>query len=221
VARSFGVPTFNDLYWPLLGNRDLTPETAMKTEVGWVGRMSVLNWDVPLFAAQVRDGIQWIPQSDGRVRPQNLREIATMGAEPTLRVAIDGGPWRLDALAQATYTRARYGRARFAGDQSVNRRVAYVPEWQALGEATLTWATFFVTPSVRYTGERFTTEDERFPMPAVSLWDLSAGTTWRSRRTQLTLIWRMENVLDQDHSLIRWYPMPGRQHHFSLQITIQ
>lgn len=220
VARSFGTPTFNDLYWPLLGNRDLTPETAIKAEVGWVGRLSAVSWDVPLFVATVRNGIQWIPQSDGRVRPQNLRDIATLGAEPTLRLAYDHGSWRLDALAQATYTRARYGRARFAGDQSVNRRVAYVPEWQGLGEATLRWASFFVTPTLRHTGERFTTEDERFPMAAVTLWDLSAGTTITRRRTHLTLAWRIENALNQDHSLIRWYPMPGRQHHLSLHISI-
>lgn len=220
VARSFGAPTFNDLYWPLLGNRDLTPETAVKAEAGWVGRMGTLSWDVPLFAARVRNGIQWIPQSDGRVRPQNLRDISTLGAEPTLRLAFDGGSWRLDALAQATFTRARYGRARFAGDQSVNRRVAYVPEWQGMGEATLTWASFFVTPTFRHTGERFTTEDERFPMSAVSLWELSAGTVLRQRRTHLTLMWRMDNALDRDHSYIRWYPMPGRQHHLSLQLRI-
>lgn len=220
VARSFGVPTFNDLYWPLLGNRDLTPETAVKAEAGWVGRISFIRWDVPLFAARVSDGIQWIPQSDGRVRPMNLREVSTLGAEPTLRVAYDGGPWRLDALAQATYTRARYTKSRFPGDGSVNRRVAYVPEWQYLSEATLSWSSFTVTPSIRHTGERFTTEDEQFPMDATSIWDLATGYTMHTERLHLTLLWRIENLLDQDHSSIRWYPMPGRQHHLSLNLRI-
>lgn len=220
VARSFGVPTFNDLYWPLLGNRDLTPETAVKAEAGWVGRISIVNWDVPLFVARVSDGIQWIPQSDGRVRPTNLREVTTLGAEPTLRVAFDGGPWRLDALAQATYTRARYTKSRFPGDRSINRRVAYLPEWQGMGEATLSWASFTVTPTIRHTGERFTTEDEQFPMGATTIWDLSTGYTIRTGRLHLTLLWRIENLLDQDHSLIRWYPMPGRQHHLSLNLRI-
>lgn len=219
VARSFGVPTFNDLYWPLLGNRDLTPETAVKAEAGWVGRMSVLSWDVPVFAARVNDGIQWIPQSDGRVRPANLRDISTLGSEPALRIAFDGGPWRLDVLTQATYTRARTTKSRFPGDQSVNRRVAYVPEWQYLGEATLSWASISVTPTVRHTGERFTTEDERFPMEPTTLWDLSTATTMRSGRMHLTLVWRVENALNEDYSLIRWYPMPGRQHHLSIQIS--
>ena len=220
VARSFGVPTFNDLYWPLLGNRDLTPETAVKGEVGWVGRMSVVSWDVPLFAARITDGIQWMPQSDGRVRPTNLRDIRSLGAEPTLRIALDGGPWRLDLLAQATYTRARYGQARFPGDQSVDRRVAYVPEWQTLTEATFTWRSVTVTPTMRHIGERFTTEDERFPMPATTLWDWSTGYNYRAGRLHLTVLWRIENALDQDHSLIRWYPMPGRQHHLSLHFRI-
>jgi iron complex outermembrane receptor protein len=220
VARSFGVPTFNDLYWPLLGNPSLIPETAIKGEAGWVGRMGFIHWDVPLFAARVTDGIQWMPQSDGRVRPTNLRDIRSFGAEPTLRLGLDGGPWRLDVLAQATYTRARYGQARFPGDRSVNRRVAYVPEWQALAEAAVTWGSFTFTPTVRHTGERFTTEDERLPLPSVTLWDFDTGALITAGGLRLTLNWRIENVFDQEHSLIRWYPMPGRQHHISLQFTI-
>jgi outer membrane cobalamin receptor len=57
-------------------------------------------------------------------------------------------------------------------------------------------------------------------MPATTLWDWSTGYTHRAGRLHLTVLWRIENALDQDHSLIRWYPMPGRQHHLSLHFRI-
>jgi outer membrane cobalamin receptor len=102
----------------------------------------------------------------------------------------------------------------------VNKRVAYVPEWQAVAETSLTWNGWSFMPSYRFTGNRFTTEDERFPMPAVGLWEFSAGYSKSWRKVTATLFYRMDNAFDSDHSLIRWYPMPGRQHHLSLNLNI-
>ncbi len=219
LARSFGVPTFNDLYWPLLGNPDLSPETANKAEIGVFGSLFSVDVDVPLFMARINDGIQWIPQSDGRVRPMNLREVSTFGAEPSLRHRADFDGVGVETRIEASYIRARYTKERFPGDQSVNKRVAYVPEWQAVAETNLNWKGWSFMPSYRFTGERFTTEDERFPMQAVELWEFSAGYTKNWKKLSTTWLWRLDNALDVDYSLIRWYPMPGRQHTFTLHIT--
>lgn len=220
LARSFGVPTFNDLYWPVLGNPELSPETAHKAEFGVFGSLFSVDVDVPLFAARINDGIQWIPQGDGRVRPMNLREVTTFGAEPSLRhrAALNGVG--MDSRVEASYIRARYTKERFPGDQSVNKRVAYVPEWQAVAETNLTWNGWSFMPSYRFTGERFTTEDERLPMSSVGLWEFSAGYTKNWNKITTTMLYRMDNALDADYSLIRWYPMPGRQHTFTLHITL-
>ena len=220
LARSFGLPTFNDLYWPLLGNPELTPETGHKAEIGVFGGWLSVDVDVPLFVARINDGIQWIPQSDGRVRPMNLREVTTIGAEPSLRHRAVWNGVDVDSRIEASYIHARYTKERFPGDQSVNNRVAYVPEWQAVAETSLTWNGWSFMPSYRFTGNRFTTEDERFPMPAVGLWEFSAGYSKSWRKVTATLFYRMDNAFDSDHSLIRWYPMPGRQHHLSLNLNI-
>lgn len=219
LARSFGVPTFNDLYWPLLGNPDLSPETANKAEIGVFGSLFSVDVDVPIFAARINDGIQWIPQGDGRVRPMNLREVTTFGAEPSLRHRAAWSGVGMDSRIEASYIRARYTKERFPGDQSVNKRVAYVPEWQAVAETNLTWNGWSFMPCYRFTGERFTTEDERFPMPAVGLWEFTSRYTKNWKTLSTTWLWRMDNALDVDYSLIRWYPMPGRQHTFTLHIT--
>ncbi len=219
LARSFGVPTFNDLYWPLLGNPDLSPETAHKAEIGVFGSLFSMDVDVPLFAARINDGIQWIPQADGRVRPMNLREVTTFGAEPSLRHRAAWNEVGMDSRIEASYIRARYTKERFPGDQSVNKRVAYVPEWQAVAETNLTWNGWSFMPSYRFTGERFTTEDERFPMPAVGLWEFSTSYTKNWKRITTTMLYRVDNAMDADYSLIRWYPMPDRQHTLTLHIT--
>ncbi len=221
LARSFGVPTFNDLYWPLLGNRDLIPETANKAEIGFFGKLLSVEVDVPLYAARIRDGIQWIPQSDGRVRPLNVREVTSFGLEPRLSYRSTWNGVGFDTNLEANYIRSRYTKERFAGDQSVNKRVAYVPEWQTLAETTLIWKGWMFSPGYRFTGDRFTTEDERFPMPAMGLWELSLGHTRHFETFSATALWRMDNATDLDYSLIRWYPMPGRQHTFTLHIQFK
>lgn len=219
VARSFGVPTFNDLYWPVLGNPDLKPETANKAEIGLFGTLFSVDVNIPLFMARITDGIQWIPQTDGRVRPMNLRDVTTFGAEPSLRHRRTWNGVGVDSRIEASYIRARYTKSRFSGDRSVNKRVAYVPEWQSVAEMNLTWNGWSFMPSYRFTGERFTTEDERFPMPAFGLWEFSAAYTKTLQGITTTMLYRMDNAMDVDYSLIRWYPMPGRQHTFTLHIT--
>lgn len=213
IARTVGIPTFNDLYWPVLGNPALTPESAWKAEASWSGSAFGLDVRLPVYAASITDGIQWLPGPDGRVRPRNIRQTRSVGFEPEIRQ----GAGRL----YAAFTDARYSGSRFDGDRSVNRQVAYVPRWTAGGEATLVWSSWFLNPDVRFTGRRFTTEDGQFPLPAHWVADLTAGLKRPTRFGQLRTAVTVRNLTDTAYSTIRWYPMPGRHVTFILNLSSQ
>lgn len=212
MSRTVGIPTFNDLYWPMLGNPDLTPESAWKAEVAW--SRSAGNWHVavPAHAAVVEDGIQWIPGGDGQFRPRNIRRMRTFGIEPEIRYR--------ESRVHAAFTDARVIRSRFPGDRALDRQVPYIPKWTAGGEHTFRWRRLYVRPEVRYTGLRSTTEDGQFPIGPQWEADATTGAAWTFGRFGFDASATVRNLTDTDLSTIRWYPMPGRHLVFTLHLTM-
>lgn len=212
LSRTVGIPTFNDLYWPVLGNPDLRPESAIKSEVTWEGTFKGWHLALPLHAAQVEDGIQWIPGIDGRFRPRNVRQTRTIGAEPELK--------RGESRLYATFTDARYKADRFAGDRAEGRQVAYIPKWVGGAEHTVRWKAIYLNPEVRYTGRRATTDDGLFPIDPQLEADVTLGAKIKRKLVHVDASATVRNLTDTDLGTIRWYPMPGRHLTFMLQIRI-
>lgn len=212
VSRTVGIPTFNDLYWPVLGNPDLKPEAAWKSELTWEGELAGWRLVLPVHASQVDDGIQWIPGIDGRFRPRNIRQTRAIGMEPQLR--------RGETRLYAVFTDARHTAARFPGDQSRGRQVAYIPKWTGGAEHTVRWKDLYLNPEVRYTGRRATTDDGLFPIDPQWEVDMTLGTTIQHNPLQMDASATVRNLTDADLSTIRWYPMPGRHLIVTLQIRI-
>lgn len=212
VSRTVGIPTFNDLYWPVLGNPDLRPEAALKSELTWAGELAGWRLILPFHASQVDDGIQWIPGDDGRFRPRNIRQTRTLGVDPELT--------RGETRLYAAFTDARYTAARFPGDQAQDRQVAYIPKWTAGADHTVRWHSLHMNPEIRYTGRRATTDDGRFPIDPQWEVDLTFGASLRRHGATMDASATIRNLTDTDLSTIRWYPMPGRHLTFTLQIRI-
>jgi len=91
-GKAFRAPTFNDLYWPDGGNRDLKAETGRGLEAGWffAGRRvsSQLFW----YHRKVKNLISWQPLGEnGLWQPFNLDRFGSWGAELELDCRISEG----------------------------------------------------------------------------------------------------------------------------------
>jgi len=212
VSRTVGIPTFNDLYWPVLGNPELRPESAIKAEATWEGAFAGWNLVLPFHVSRVDDGIQWLPEIDGRFRPRNIRQTRSISAEPEFT--------RGETRLYLALTDARYTAERFAGDQGPGRQVAYIPKWTGGVEHTVRWKSIYVNPEVRHTGRRTTTDDGLFPIDPQWEIDLTLGAIIKHRLAHMDASATVRNLTDADLSTIRWYPMPGRHLTFTLQVKI-
>jgi len=104
AGRTFRAPSLNDLYWPLSGNRDLTPE------YGWVYEMRIeaspMQWmsgAVSLFMRDILERIAWMPDTGGLWKPQNINELSITGVDINMNGQINAN---IDLSVQGTYLSA-------------------------------------------------------------------------------------------------------------------
>lgn len=82
ISRNYRVPTFNELYWPKVGNLDLVPEKSLQGEFGVSYKVNNLTFSSTFFYIHIDDKIVWIPQGNSNVwRPLNIESAFHKGLE--------------------------------------------------------------------------------------------------------------------------------------------
>lgn len=221
IHRNFSPPTFNDLYWPELGNPDLTPEHSVKTSLGAEANLLFTDVMLQLFGNTIQNGIQWLPSSgDGRFRPQNIRSVRTAGVSLGTRTSWSSGNIRHALSTDITYLDARYTAERFSGDASFGKQLVYQPHIRGMLSLNTRWESIWFFADVHHTGARAVTEDHAFSLPAHQLVDIGLGVHTLMLGTQTQFLVSVENFGDTAYQLIRFYPMPGRHFNISISITL-
>ncbi len=87
VARSYRLPTFNDLYW-IDGNPDLRPEQGWNEEItlayqGTWKQWGNFNISATVFNRNITDWIVWLPQG-AFWTPRNVLQVHSWGTELNL-----------------------------------------------------------------------------------------------------------------------------------------
>jgi iron complex outermembrane receptor protein len=216
-SRNFVAPTLNDLYWPDAGNPELDPETNQKGEIGI---LSIHEYDSGRFEAEVNgfagtqtDGILWVFGQDG-LSVRNVNEIETRGLELNLRNDFQlSSDLSLTVEAGTVYTDAS-----ITDDESnpgaEGGQLVYVPEWSHRAHLNVNWKNFTAGTDIRYTGERYTTQDnsQAEPLSSFTETDLFGRINIPIDRYRVSVTARVRNLGDSQNQFINGYPLPGRSY---------
>jgi vitamin B12 transporter len=81
-GKAYRAPTFNDLYWPSGGNKDLKPEKGGSVETGAVFTGEKVSYQISLYHRDVKNLISWQPLGEnGLWQPFNLDHFNSSGIE--------------------------------------------------------------------------------------------------------------------------------------------
>jgi outer membrane cobalamin receptor len=84
-GKAYRAPTFNDLYWPSGGNKDLMPEKGGSIETGVVFTGEKISYQISLYHREVKNLISWQPLGEnGLWQPFNLDRFNSSGIEMEL-----------------------------------------------------------------------------------------------------------------------------------------
>ena len=216
-SRNFVAPTLNDLYWPNAGNPDLDPETNHKAELGI---LSIHRYETGRFEAEINgftgtqtDGILWVFGQDG-LSVRNVNEIETKGFEINLKndlrissnltLTVEGGSTYTDASVREDET----------NPGAEGSQLVYVPEWSHRAHLNLSWRNLSAGTDIRYTGERYTTQDNTLADPLTSFTetDLFGRVVIPVDRYRFSITARVRNLGNSQNQFIDGYPLPGRSY---------
>ena len=210
VRRVCRMPSFNDLYYTLVGNAALEPERALLSNLGirWIGfptRNQLVEASVRIFHNSVRDKIVAVPTTSSfRWSMYNIGRVEMTGA---------------DAQAHLRYSWAQkrnFLDLRFAYTwQHPEEIVPYIPEKSISFSGDCRLGGWQFCLSLLSNAERYTTQ-AAFPEYRLSPFltaDARVGYTWR----QLTAGINLNNLTDSAYEYVKGYPMPGRHFLLSLQ----
>ncbi len=105
-AEGFKQASFNDLYWPFGGNRELEPEESDSGEFGVKAKFDNIYFDVSVYKSEIKNLIEWTPDDPGDDfspwSPKNVNEVKLEGVE--FSTQYNRGAWSFDG--SASYSKA-------------------------------------------------------------------------------------------------------------------
>lgn len=220
----FRVPTFNDLYYPRMGNTNLRPEAAKQYNVGltWTG-----NSYNGLFVRATVDGY-YNKVSDKIValptlfiwKMMNMGEVEIKGIDATLSAEF---PVTTDVkmMLAGSYT---YQKAIDVTDKTAKNyrhQIPYTPLHSGTASIAVESLWVNLSYSLLASSDRYmlpqNIEDNR--IDGYVEHTLSANRTFPVGRCKLRLQAELVNLTDKTYDVIKWYPMPGRSYRLLARIN--
>ncbi len=223
----FRMPTFNDLYYTLIGNASLRPEYATQYNLGlrytiapssrWL-RLAELKVDA--YYNKVTDKIVAVPAGNMfRWMMLNLGQVDIKGLEltaNTLTQPIDD----LSITGRIAYTYQAAKDVTNKQDKNYKHQIVYIPKHSGSVVLSADYKSWGMNYSFVYTGERFNAKynDDNSRMLPWYTHDLSLRKVFGIRHThhKLRLSLDVNNLLDQHYDVVLNYPMPGRNYKLTL-----
>ncbi len=224
LAGSYRLPSFNSLFWQedlqAEGNPELKPERSADRELSLRFGSGYWNFDVTYFDRRVWDLIYWRLDFDDRWKPLNIARARITGTELRLRGKTPEGNYQAEFTLSYRWMRA----VNQSGEPNTDgKQLIYRPEHSAAAawRQELKWIYFDL--SIRWVGERFTTEANTKSLAPYQRWDAAVGKRLNLTHTGARVDVRFEarNIFDSTYRIIESAPTPLREFWFSLVLEIR
>lgn len=235
--ETYRLPTFNDLYYLRVGNRNLQPERARQTNVGTTYAADCGDWHL-LFTADtyynnVRDKIVAIPTMFVW-HMRNVGRVNMTGVDVTASAAGPVAPW-LTMYASANYSWQRALDVTDRTAKNFRHQIPYTPRHVGSGVVTcqLPWLTLSYT--LQAVGERYSLAQNTaaYRIEPYTDHSLSANRTFvfggsarcHGAACNRSTVWRLHisaealNLGGRNYEVVKYYPMPGRQWRATLRLS--
>lgn len=227
--NTFRMPTFNDLYYTVIGNSLLKPEFTNQYNLGFTYQKFYQNQALQSFYIKVdgyfnkvKDKIIAAPNgSMFRWTMYNLGEVEIIGTDVNIQADVNVGNVKLKPLLSYTYQNARDFTDR--NDSFFGHQIPYTP-WHS-GTFTLMsdYKDWSFNYSFIYVGERYDVNQDNIPYNYVQPWythDLSIQKKINWKNYQFKASLEVNNIFNQFYEVVLSYPMPGRHFKLILSFTL-
>ena len=211
IAKSYRVPTFNDLFWQNQGNQNLLSEDGWNEELG-LNYQAKKHWELGITAYNrtINNWILWQPEN-GIWRPNNLLKVWSRGIENVIKFDKTFNEVQFNFSFQYDLTFSTNQKGINATDASVDKQLIYVPrhKWNAV--LLMVYKDWTLSYTHQYTGKVFTLSDNTDFLPAYHLDYLSLYKKLRINDLEGNAFVKFNNLFGVNYQVIAQFAMP-RQH---------
>jgi iron complex outermembrane receptor protein len=225
VAKSFRLPTLNDLYWQPGGNLNLQPEFGNTIELGIDFQVKDSQYDLQihsgLFSNRVKNWIVWIP-GNGYWKPENVQQVKSEGVELSVNLRLrETKKWKYRMVSSTQLLNALVEKSSSLSNFQSGRQLIYVPHftWNGNVSASLNRSTLEL--GATYTGARFITSDNSTSLPGFFLLNASYSQEIQFLKHEASFSIQVNNLLNANYQVIAWRPMPLRSFMIGLNFTFK
>lgn len=214
----FRMPSFNDLYYTLIGNTDLKPEDTEQYNLGfskWISptgkSLKYFEMKADVYYNDITNKIVAVPSLNlFRWSMMNLDRVKVRGVEFSTNTV-----WRLgkDLSLNSTFNYT-YEKALDYSPNGFNYReqIPYVPVHSGTARFALLYKNYTLNYAYIYTGERYS-QKENIAKNYLQPWythDVALSANFNLKQQQkLEIGVELNNILNQYYDVILNYPMPG------------
>lgn len=223
---SYRMPTFNDMYYPRLGNTGLRAEKAYQTNMGVTWRKTIGRHNASITADgyynMVRDKIVAVPSLFiWSMRNVDKVEMAGCDISASYDVAISENIRLLSAM---NYSYQYAVDITDPGQKNYRHQIPYAPRHCGNASITLETGWFNVGYILSAAGERYSlaqnTPAYRIEPYADHSVSINRTFTFGKRHTWgLHLSAEALNLANVNYEIIKYYPMPGRHYRLTAKIS--
>lgn len=227
--RIFRMPTFNDLYYTLIGSTFLKPEFTNQYDIGFTYQKLYDNKifkgfyvKVDGYFNKVQDKIIAAPNgSMFRWTMYNLGNVEIIGTDVNVQGEFQFGKVKIKPLLSYTYQSARDFTDRsesYFGDQ-----IPYTPWHSGTFTMMADYKDWAFNYSFIYVGKRYDVNQNNIAFNYIQPWythDLSIQKKFNVNSHQFKASLEVNNVFNQYYEVVLSYPMPGRNFKLILSYTL-
>ncbi len=225
--NSFRLPTFNDLYYPMVGTRSLKPEDASQYNLGITYSTSI-NRFVPLikfttdaYHNNIKNKIVAYPTSNlHQWAMMNFGKVEINGIDATIESAININK-SANLILSASYTYQKALDKTNSDKSTYNHQLPYTPNHSGSARAALEtrWVDFAY--SLLWSGERYYNAYNAPQYILNGYYDhgVTLSKELKTKIGELTLSVEGINLLNKNYQIVRNFPMPGRSYRANIVLN--
>lgn len=224
IAKTYRIPTLNDLYWVPGGNPELQPEQGTAAEAGISAEKENKKWHLEFrldaFRNYINNWILWVP-GNSYWTPHNIQSVDSKGLSWNSEVRFKTKNIKLQAFSTAQMVYSAPMKATANSPFVEGRQLMYIPRYTVNQSLSATFKGFTVILQASYTGERYTSTDNHSKLPGFFLLNLIAEKQFAVQEMSTTAYIRFNNITQTEYQVIAWRAMPLQsfQIGFSMHFT--
>lgn len=223
----FRLPSFNDLYYGQIGNRDLKPEKNKQWNLGITYGKSLHNlisnitFSADTYYNRVTDKIIAIPTKNLFVWSiVNLGKVDIKGVDLSATLATQTyQSFGLHLTGKYTYQRSLDITNK--ENKTYKHQIAYTPRTSGSGQATLTSPWINITYSLLYSGKRYSLGQNltKNKLTAYREHNITLYKDFNISAMEFLAKVEVMNLANENYEVIKNFPMPGRSFRVTLKVT--